>query len=414
MARSNTRIAPENPQRRRLIAVSASAVAAAGLAATTGNALAQAAASAPPAQGARPLPAYAAWKDGNAMIVHSTNTIETRQSAFGTSVITPNDQLYVRNNLPPPSNDVLADRDAWQVSIEGVAQPRTLTVGQLKAMGLDTVTMVLQCSGNGRGFFPNKPSGTPWKVGAAGCVTWSGVPVRTVVEALGGANAGMVYMTGTGGEKLPDGIDPNKVMVERSVPLAAMEDALLAWELNGVPIPLAHGGPLRLIVPGFTGVNSVKYVKRLAFTAEQSPAAIQQTSYRLSPVGEKQTNGWPSVWQMSPKSWINSPNSGSAALRSGPVVIEGVAFGGMHAAKMVQVSTDGGATWNAAKFVGPDMGRYAWRQFVLVADLKPGEHLLASRVVDTEGNFQGEAPLANAGGYINSSWRDHAVRVMVA
>ena len=103
--------------------------------------------------------------------------------------------------------------------------------------------MVLQCSGNGRAFFPSKPSGTPWTVGAAGCVVWSGVPVRDVVKALGGVADGMVYMTGTGGEVLPAGLDPKTVIVERSVPLAALEDALLAWEMNGEPVSLAHGGP---------------------------------------------------------------------------------------------------------------------------------------------------------------------------
>ena len=84
--------------------------------------------------------------------------------------------------------------------------------------------------------------------------------------------AACVYLTGTGGEKLPDGVDPLTVMVERSVPLEAMNDAILAWEMNGEPLSLAHGGPLRLIVPGYQGVNNVKYVKRVAFTATESQA----------------------------------------------------------------------------------------------------------------------------------------------
>jgi sulfite dehydrogenase len=79
---------------------------------------------------------------------------------------------------------------------------------------------------------------------------------------------GMRYMTGTGGEKLPEGLDPKTIIVERSVPAKAMADALLAWEMNGAPISLAHGGPLRLIVPGYTGVNNINYIKRLAFSAE--------------------------------------------------------------------------------------------------------------------------------------------------
>ena len=120
-------------------------------------------------------------------------------------------------------------------------------------MGIETVAMVLQCSGNGRGFFPSKPSGTPWTVGAAGCVVWSGVPLRNVVDAMGGLADGMAFITGTGGEKLPDGVDPKSVVVERSVPIKALPDALLAWELNGAPIALAHGGPLRLVAAGLLG-----------------------------------------------------------------------------------------------------------------------------------------------------------------
>ena len=244
--------------RRQLLAGSAGALVAAGVGTWTTPALAQ----------AKPLPAYVSWKDANSVIVHSATTIETKRSAFGSSVITPAEQLYIRNNLPAPDAAIVADRDAWEVSVEGVKSPSKLSVRELKTMGLETVAMVLQCSGNGRGFFPNKPSGTPWKVGAAGCVVWSGVPVRAVVDALGGMAEGMRYMTGTGGEKLPEGLDPKTIIVERSVPAKAMADALLAWEMNGASISLAHGGPLRLIVPGYTGVNNIKYIKRLAFTAE--------------------------------------------------------------------------------------------------------------------------------------------------
>jgi sulfite dehydrogenase len=102
-------------------------------------------------------------------------------------VVTPNDRLYIRNNLPAPDVAIVANRDAWALAVEGVRGPRTLTVAELKTMGVETMATVLQCSGNGRGYFPSKPSGTKWQVGAAGCVIWSGVPVRTVVAALGGA-----------------------------------------------------------------------------------------------------------------------------------------------------------------------------------------------------------------------------------
>lgn len=399
--------APTSLPRRRLLTGSATALAAAGLASWSHGALAQAAA-------AKPMPAALNWKNADSLIVHSSNTLETRRGAFGTSVITPSDQLYLRNNLPTPDASIVANRDAWEIDIGGVKNPRKVTVGELKTMGLETVAMVLQCSGNGRGFFPSKPSGTGWTVGAAGCVVWSGVPVRAVVDALGGVVDGGLYMTGTGGEKLPDGIDPKTIVVERSVPTAAMQDALLAWEMNGEPIPLAHGGPLRLIVPGYTGVNSIKYVKQLAFTPHESEAKIMSHGYRITPLGGTSNPSQPSVQEMSVKSWINSPLPEDGALKVGTAQIQGVAFGGMHSVKGVEVSIDGGKTWQAARLVGPDLGKYAWRQFVLQSKLPAGSHTLASRATDTAGNVQPETRVENKSGYNNTSWADHAVTVSVA
>ena len=390
--------------RRHVLAGTAGALAAVGLASWSTRAAAQ----------AKPLPAYATWKDASTLIVHSSNTMETRRAAFGTSVITPADQLYVRNNLPPPDASVLNDRDAWVVSIEGVKNPRSITLGELKSMGLETVATVLQCSGNGRGFFPSKPSGTPWTVGAAGCVVWSGVPVRAVAEALGGVNAGLPFMTGTGGEKLPEGVDPKTVIVERSLPIKAAYDALLAWEMNGAPIPLAHGGPVRLIVPGYQGVNNIKYVKRVAFTATESDARIMSHGYRMSPPGTKADPSQPSVWEMGVKSWVNSPHPESGPLKAGTVSIHGVAFGGTQAVKRVEVSVDGGKTWREARLVGPDLGRFAWRQFALQLQLPAGQYTITSRATDAAGNVQPEGREENLGGYNNASWVDHAVKVTVA
>lgn len=401
--------APTSLPRRYLLASSASALAAAGLATWTRGAMAQTAAVA-----AKPLPAYVSWKDPASVIVHSSSTIETKRGAFGTSVITPAEQLYIRNNLPAPDASIIADRDAWEITLEGVRNPRKLTVRELKSMGIETVAMVLQCSGNGRGFFPSKPSGTPWTVGAAGCVVWSGVSVRAVVEALGGLAGGMRYMTGTGGEKLPEGIDPKSIMVERSVPALAMTDALLAWEMNGAPLSLAHGGPLRLIVPGYTGINNIKYIKQLAFTAQESDARIMSHGYRITPPGGKGDPSQPSVQEMTVKSWINSPNPDSGQLKAGMAHIHGVAFGGLHAVKGVEVSLDGGKTWQNARFFGPDLGKYAWRQFVLQARLPAGSYVMASRATDAAGNVQPETRGENQSGYNNTSWADHAVKVTVA
>lgn len=409
-----------NISRRRMLVSTGGVMALAGLGgiaranAAGATAAPAAAAAAPAASAAKPLPAYASWKDADSLIVHSANTIETKRSAFGNGIVTPTDRLFVRNNIAPPSEEIMKDPDNWKLEVSGVKNARSFTVAELKTLGLSAVPMVLQCSGNGRAWFPSKPSGTQWTVGAAGCVIFTGVSVQAVLDAVGGMADGMVYMTSTGGEELPAGIDPNSVMVERSVPLSAIKDAILAWEINGEALPLAHGGPLRIIVPGYTGVNSVKYIKRLAFTKEQSPAKIQQTGYRFAPLGAKGEPTQASIWEMPPKSWINYPSEPDVTVKAGQVQVSGVAMGGMTAAKTIEVSVNGGKDWQKAQFVGPDLGPYAWREFVFSAKLEPGTHQLASRTTNEAGQSQPEERLENNRGYVNNSWRDHMVTVKVA
>ena len=265
-------------------------------------------------------PALPAGKDPEAFIRHSPLELETRREAFGTSGIVPYERLFVRSNLPTPAASVVEDRDGWQLAVEGVRNPRTLTLRELKTLGVETVAAVLQCSGNGRIFFPHGAGGAQWGVGAAGCVVWSGVPVRRVAEALGGVDPGARFTTGTGGETVPAGLDRDDAVVERSIPLEkGMEDALLAWEMNGEPLPLVHGGPLRLVVPGYFGINQVKYLARLAFTRRESAAAIMRTGYRLRAVGQEGDPGQPTMWEMGVKSWINHPSGAGATVRwAGP------------------------------------------------------------------------------------------------
>ncbi|MDX1726172.1 MAG: sulfite oxidase [Pseudomonas sp.] len=390
-----------NLQRRQVLLGSAGAVASASLFGFSPLSLAA----------EMPLPDYVNWKNPEALIVHSANTLETRRDAIGTSIVTSNEQLFVRNNLPAPDAAIVADRDAWTVAFQGVKNPRSMTLGELKSLGVETVACVLQCSGNGRAFFPHGASGTPWSVGAAGCVFWSGVPVSAVVDALGGIGDGLEYMTSTGGETLPAGIEPKDLLVERSVPLRALEHAILAWELNGEPLPLAHGGPLRLVVPGYYGVNNIKYVKQVAFTAEQTAAKIQASGYRIRPVGQGGAPDQPSMWEMSVKSWITQPLQQAKA---GRVRIQGVAFGGASAVQGVEVSLDAGKNWQMARFVGPDLGPFAWRPFVLFTELKPGSYTLASRAIDAQGAMQPQERLDNERGYGHNGWQDHAVSLVVA
>lgn len=391
-----------NPSRRSILLGSAGAMAAVSLLGMAPLARAEA---------PKSLPDYAAWKEQNALIIHSANTMETQRGAIGNGVVTPADRLFVRNNLPAPSADITNDPDSWEIRIEGVKNPRTLTVGELKSLGVTTVASVLQCSGNGRKFFPHGAGGTQWETGAAGCIIWTGVPLQAVVDELGGVADDARYITATGGETIPDGIDPKTIMVERSVPTRALETAVLAWEMNDEPLTHTHGGPLRMVVPGYYGVNNVKYVKNLAFTENQTDAKIQASGYRVRDVGVKGSPDQPSMWEMNVKSWVTSPLADG---RNGRNMIYGVAFGGVHALEKVDVSVDGGQTWKQARFLGPDLGPYAWRPFVLAADLSSGEHRIVSRATDVEGNTQPEGRIENERGYGHNGWSDHGVTVAVA
>lgn len=356
------------------------------------------------------LPPFAAWKDADALIIHTRNTMETRRGAVGSGALTASDRLFVRNNLPAPDLD-MGDPDAWEIAIEGVARPGTMTLGALKRLGVASTASVLQCSGNGRGFFDHGAGGTQWLTGAAGCVIWTGVPVAAIVEAMGGPAAGATLMTATGGETTPEGIDPLSVMVERSVPIAAHEQAMIAFEMNGGPLPLAHGGPARMVIPGYYGVNNVKYVKRLAFGDTESQAKIQRSGYRVRPVGESGAASQPSMWEMNVKSWVTRPLADAA---SGRTIIMGVAMGGAVAATGVEVSLDGGQSWAEARFVGPDMGPYAWRSFAYEADLAPGTYAVASRATAADGSSQPADFPSNERGYGHNGWRAHAVELTVA
>ncbi|MFN4141744.1 sulfite oxidase [Aestuariivirga sp.] len=389
-------------KRRGFLVGSASALAAAGFGAPVPIAA---------AQEAKPLPDYVAWKNAGSLIVHSDKTLETKRGEIGAGIITPADRLYIRNNVNVPDDSIVADRDGWMVEFAGVKEPRSISVGELKTLGVETVAAVLQCSGNGRAYFEHKPSGTPWTVGAAGCVLWSGVPLKAVIEAMGGAVEGTRFVTGTGGEVIPEGLDPKDLIVERSVPAEALESIILAWEMNGAPVPLAHGGPLRMIVPGYTGVNNIKYVKKVALTENETDAKIQATRYRIYPVGGKASTSDPSVWKMEVKSWITSPLE---VAKAGKVQVTGVAFGGFHAVSSVEVSADGGETWKKADFVGPDLGRYAWRPFVISLDLPAGRHTLVSRATDSEGKSQPREFEPNQSGYSHNGWLAHGVTVDVA
>ena len=357
------------------------------------------------------LPDFIKWKNRDALIVHSKKGIETHRSAIGESLITPNRNIYIRNNMPTMSDTQIGDRNNWKVSIKGVKNPKTFSLAQLKKLGHTTMATILQCSGNGRGFFAHEVRGSQWKTGAAACVVWTGVPMKVVVDACGGVDSDAVFMTSAGVDHEPTGLDPKKAKVERSVPKKVYKDAMLAWEMNGVPLPNAHGGPLRMVTPGYFGINNVKHLGQVAFTKTESTVKYMKSSYRISPIGKKGSQ-YPSCWEMPVKSWITRPTDETGTVKAGNVQIVGVAMGGMKKVRSVKVSIDGGQSWKKAKFVGPDLGKYAWRQFVLEANLAPGSYNLASKA-SGGGKTQPELRYENRRGYAHNGWKDHSVNIKV-
>ena len=353
-------------------------------------------------------------KSEGAFIIHSDLpwALETRRGHFGFGPITSASHLFVRNNLPAPPASLTDRGDDWFFDVSGCAREGSMTLADLKRMKSRSVATVLQCSGNGRDFFPHDPSGSQWAVGAAGCVLWTGVSVADIFEQFGGAQQDLSYLTATGGEELPEGVNQDAVVVERSVPIEkGLKDCLLVWEMNGAPLPVIHGGPVRLIVPGYFGVNNVKWVRRLAATTDESGAKIQQSGYRMRPEGLAGGPEHPSMWRMPVKSWLNGPGADGAPVLAGLNTLYGVAFSGERGVEAVEVSADDGSTWQQAELVGPDLGPNAWRTFQFVANVPVGEHRFVTRATDTQGDQQPKLALHNHRGYGHNGWQDHALHV---
>jgi DMSO/TMAO reductase YedYZ molybdopterin-dependent catalytic subunit/cytochrome c553 len=340
--------------------------------------------------------------------------LESKRSAIGSGLITPISRFFIRNNLPRPDEEIIRSADAWTLEVLGVKRPGTITLAALKGLGLETEVSVIQCSGNGRQYFEHGPSGSPWSTGAAGCAMWTGVRVSTLLKRFGGVEASAQFLTSTGGEPLPEGLDPTLAVVERSIPIEkALKDCLLAWEMNSQPIPITHGGPLRLIVPGYFGCNQIKYVKTIAATPSQSQAKIQSKGYRFRPIGEPGAPNFPSLWRMPVKSWLIGPGADGQAVLAGDVHFYGVALSGERGVTSVEVSLDEGDTWSPATLEPIDLGPNAWRPFKFSTQLKSGTYTLFSRATDRRGERQPKTRVENERGYRHHGWYDHGLTIEV-
>lgn len=342
------------------------------------------------------------------LIVHNTKTleIETPLSLLREHALTPKSILFVRDNQELPSSRTLksSDDDDWRFDITGLVEnPRSVTLDQLREMEQTEVEMVLQCSGNGRANFARAVAakGAPWSEGALANVRFGGVRLKSLFEALDlGLAPDARFLTAEGKEGPPKPLDAD---FEHSIPLDdALARSIVALTLNGEPIPGAHGGPVRLVTPGYYGTMHVKWLSRLRIETRETFNHHQRRRYRtprdpIKPGSEFEYDFGNSDanWRMRIKSTIFSPLEGES-VEAGEVEVRGVAFNdGAAKIDVVELSLDDGRTWQRAKLETPD-SPYAWYPWSATLIVKKGKQRLLARAIDALGRSQ---PLDGAIGW---------------
>jgi len=317
--------------------------------------------------------------------------------------------FYVRCHMPVPT----VDAASWALKIGGeVNSPVSLPLEEIKKLPAVTITATLECAGNGRGFFEPALAGIQWEKGAVGTARFTGARMSDVLKKVGvKASALNVEMHAA---DRPPGTMPAFV---RQVPMkkAAHPDTIIAWDMNGQPIPLVHGAPLRAIVPGWEGAYSVKWLNALNLIAKDSDSFWVATGYRypnrrVAPGAAVDAKDMQPLTGMLVKSLITAPANG-AAMAAGKVAVAGFAWAGENAIKGVDVSVDNGATWQAARLTG-EQARFTWRRFEFeFTATKPQSYLILSRATDSQGNMQPAVSQWNPSGYL---WNQYdSVRIEV-
>jgi len=273
----------------------------------------------------------------------------------------------------------IADTD-YRLRVDGLVNaPIELTLADLKALPNRTLTAFVECGGNSRGRFDPPVTGAQFGNGMASNAEWTGVSLSEVIKLAGGLGAGAVDVMAYGG----DADD-----LKRGFPAMLMDDpdVMVVWEMNGQPLPVAHGKPARLLVPGWAGVTSIKYLVRLEALDKPSDAFLNLQAYRIV---DKDDNDLGPVTVMPVKSMIHTPKEG-ATLQAGPIFIKGFAWSGEGPIIGVEVSTDEGTTWHEARLVDGTQHPRSWVAFEQPWDAEPGPFALRSRATDAKGNLQPE------------------------
>jgi DMSO/TMAO reductase YedYZ molybdopterin-dependent catalytic subunit len=348
------------------------------------------------------------------LIVHVARPLdaETPVKEFA-SYLTPNSRFFVRSHFGPPPAELLSDLN-WRLNVGGmVERPLTFTLKKLKQFQEVTLTAVVQCSGNGRASHRPKTPGVQWDRGAVGNARWTGVRLRDVLTKAGlRMNSRHVQFQGAD-RSVATTVPP----FVRSIPFekALHPDTILAYQMNGRPLPLLHGAPLRVITPGWMADSCIKWLTDITVSQDEAQGYYMQTAYRhpTRPVmpGEAIAAGdLKPVEAMIVKSLIAQPQEGET-IGSGPVTIQGVAWSGEATVVKVEVSTDAGKRWEVARLVGENVP-YAWRQWQYVWKPKAaGSTTILCRATDAQGDTQPESSSWNPSGFLWNGWDRISVTV---
>ncbi|HEY4273109.1 MAG TPA: sulfite oxidase [Candidatus Udaeobacter sp.] len=326
-------------------------------------------------------------RDGRIVRCESPLNLEMPFSSLDT-FLTPTKSFYVRTHFPIPT----IDRDAWWLHVEGeVEKAFAINYEQLKAFESVTVPVTLECAGNNRLFLEPKVKGVQWHLGAVSTAEWTGVYLSTLLDRaslkpnaceviLEGADCGMVEEP-----KGPSG----ELTFARSIPLdKARRDVLLAYKMNGDDLPPEHGFPVRAIVPGWYAMASVKWLQRIIVTDRPFTGYYQTIDYAYWAKRENVAELTP-LTEMQVKAEIAHPPEDEIVPANTSVCVRGAAWACDAEITKVELSTDGGATWNDARLIG-ESKRNAWRfwEFDWQTPSQPGKRTLIARATDSLGRTQ--------------------------
>jgi DMSO/TMAO reductase YedYZ molybdopterin-dependent catalytic subunit len=341
------------------------------------------------------------------LVVHRAHPLncETSIPALIGGVVMPNAHFYVRNHFQIPR----LDPSTWRLSVGGlVDRPLRISLRELGNMRSETRIVTLECAGNGRALLDPPVAGEKWNLGAVSTAEWTGVPLGEVLDRAGiKPEAREVLFRGADAGTLPGRTEA--ISFERSLTVdhARNSEALLAYAMNGEPLPVQHGYPLRLIVPGWYAVTSVKWLNEIEVIGHAFSGHFQTDSYFYEWQRDAQLVREPVTLQRV-RALITEPSAGTEVER-GELAIRGVAWSGAAAMARVEVSVGGGA-WQEARLVG-ERKRHSWQWWELITCMRPGMVVVRARATDLAGRSQPEGPEWNRLGYGNNAIQGVAVHV---